>query len=148
MHCMRLRLETDYAIRSVLYLAQQNDYVTALKIAQTMEIPEKVIPRVLSRLNRAQLVISHVGVAGGHKLSRPASQITLFEVMSCMDDQIALRPRRKPQGLAANELLKGADNCLFVLQDAIEHTLRQYTIEDVLHSAPPCTFPSVLFRVS
>lgn len=145
---MRLRLETDYAIRSVLYLAQQDDYVTAVKIAQTMEIPEKVIPRVLSRLNTAQLVTSHVGIMGGHKLSRPADQITLFEVISCMDDQIALRPCRKPRGSVANELLKGADDCLFVLQDAIEHTLKQYTIEDVIHPVPQYTFSPALFRVS
>ena len=37
---MRLRLETDYGIRCMLYLAQQTDYVQAGKIAAAMDVPE------------------------------------------------------------------------------------------------------------
>ena len=87
---MRLRLETDYGIRCMLYLAQQTDYVQAGKIAAAMDVPENVIPRVLSRLKKAGLVQARSGVTGGHKLGRPASEITMLDIISCMEDHTML----------------------------------------------------------
>lgn len=131
---MRLRLETDYGIRCMLYLAQQKDYVQAGKIAAAMEVPENVIPRVLSRLKKAGLVQARSGVSGGHKLSRPASEITMLDIIACMEDHTMLgrslnsEAKNPEQGNA----LAGMQHYFLELQKVMENSMRSVTVAQLL----------------
>lgn len=131
---MRLRLETDYGIRCMLYLAQQKDYVQAGKIATAMEVPENVIPRVLSRLKKAGLVQARSGVSGGHKLSRPASEITMLDIIACMEDHTMLgrsldsKAKNPEQGNA----LAGMQHYFLELQKVMENSMRSVTVAQLL----------------
>lgn len=119
---MRLRLETDYGIRCMLYLAQQTDYVQAGKIAAAMDVPENVIPRVLSRLKKAGLVQARSGVTGGHKLGRPASEITMLD--RCLGDSA-----KTPEQSGA---IAGMQHYFLELQQVMENSMRSVTVEQML----------------
>lgn len=135
---MRLRLETDYGIRCMLYLAQHTDYVQAAKIAAAMEVPENVVPRVLSRLKKAGLVQARSGVAGGHRLSRPASEITMLDIIACMEDHTELgrnldfRVKSPEQSVA----LSGMQHYFQELQRVMEDTMRSITVEQMVDGTP------------
>ncbi len=132
---MRLRLETDYGIRCVLYLAQQNDYVQAGKIASAMNVPENVIPRVLSRLKRAGLVSARSGVQGGHKLGRPAEEITMLDIIQCMEDHIVLgRCMDETEKLPSKEgaAVGQARQYFYALQDVMERSMQGTTIAQLV----------------
>ncbi len=86
--------ETDYACRVVLHLAQQapNARVTAKDVARRRLIPAALVRRVTTRLAHARLIITTRGMGGGMALARPASQISLFDVVQAMEGSIALNP--------------------------------------------------------
>ena len=132
---MRLRLETDYGIRCILYLARQEDYVQAGKIAMEMAVPENVIPRVLSRLKRYGLVIARSGVQGGHKLGRPPEQITMLDIIHCMEDRFVMgRSEEVPKVVTADDDgIQSVYQYFVGLQELVNKSMSSVTIADLIH---------------
>lgn len=73
-----------YALRAMGFLAQQQGRVPVLssKIAGEMDIPKNFLSKILNRLVQADLILSIRGRNGGFTLSKPASQIKLFDVVN------------------------------------------------------------------
>ena len=132
---MRLRLETDYGIRCILYLAKQEEYVQAGKIAMEMAVPENVIPRVLSRLKRYGLVSARSGVQGGHKLGRPPEQITMLDIIRCMEDRFVMgRSEEMPKVVTADDDgIQSVHQYFMGLQELVNKSMSSVTIADLIH---------------
>ena len=84
--------ETDYACRVILHLAMLpiGQRVTAQEIARQRIVPRALIRRVVTRLGAAKLVTTTRGSGGGLALARPASEISLQDVVEAMEGAIAL----------------------------------------------------------
>ena len=81
--------KTEYAIRALWELANENGHLTtANEIAQRQCIPPKYLPQIVSELSRAGLLSSVRGYGGGIRLSRPAKQISLLEVIEAMQGKM------------------------------------------------------------
>ena len=89
---MKLTRGTDYGIQGVLYLAGQPfDKVTLLHdIARERGIPETYLAKIFQDLTKAGIVRSHRGAKGGFQLARPASEISLLQVIEALQGPIAL----------------------------------------------------------
>ena len=66
----------------------QDEPVSAAQIAERRQVPEKYLVHILLQLKRAGLVRSVRGSQGGHLLTRPASEITLYDVMRAIDGPV------------------------------------------------------------
>lgn len=88
---MRLELTRrgDYGVRAMLALAAQADIVwlSVPTISASMAIPAAFLPRVMMDLARAGLVRSRAGRTGGYRLARPATTITLLDVISAVEPE-------------------------------------------------------------
>lgn len=82
---MQLRITTDYAIRSLLYLAQESGCVNCAQIAEATQIPRGYLQKLLMDLKNAGIVETYQGGNGGYVLSRPPEQISLAEVMEVFE---------------------------------------------------------------
>ena|SRR5690349_8086115 len=86
---MRLELTKrgDYAVRAMLALARAdgNGLLSARRIAEAMAIPVRFLPQVLSDLGRAGLVEASPGRAGGYRLAREATAISLLDVIEAVE---------------------------------------------------------------
>ena len=73
-----------YAIRAMGFLAQQDtkEPVLSSTIASEMKIPRNFLSKILNRLAQAGLILATRGRGGGVKLSRPKSDIFLYEVVN------------------------------------------------------------------
>ena len=127
---MRLRLETDYGIRCVLFLAQHTEYVQAGKIAAATQVPENVGPRVLSRLKKAGIVTARSGVMGGHKLRKKADRITLYDIVDCMEDCIMLSCEEEIDNPEIPMEL--VQSCLENIEDNMKDNMRKITVQQLL----------------
>lgn len=89
---MKLTRGTDYGIRGILHLAMQPfEQVTLLHdIAEKQDVPESYLAKLFQDLNKAGLVRSHRGAKGGFSLARPASDITLRQVIEALQGPISL----------------------------------------------------------
>lgn len=75
---------SQYALRTVLHLAQlpRGERGSAVEMARTIGIPGNYLSKTLHQLARAGVVASTRGKHGGFELGRPASRITLAEVVA------------------------------------------------------------------
>ncbi len=77
--------KTEYAIRALAELAASpEDQLTANVVAQRQGIPPKYLPQIVSELSQAGLLRSVRGYGGGIRLSRPAENITLLNIIEAV----------------------------------------------------------------
>ncbi len=88
---MLVTRETDYAVRTVLYLAKNGSRrVSVTEIAEAMHIPKSFLAKLLQRLVRNHVLQSSRGVNGGFELARKASAISLLDIMEVMQGPAAI----------------------------------------------------------
>ena len=90
---MRVSTRGDYASRALLSLAlNSGDGVpTSVRdIADRTGLPQPYLEQILLALKGAGIVRSKRGVGGGYVLARPASEITLAEIVSAVDGPIVV----------------------------------------------------------
>jgi Rrf2 family protein len=80
---------TDYAIRALIHLANDpGPLAKAADIGEAMAIPVGFLQQVLQELQRAGLVTSRSGPAGGYSLARPAEAVTIREIVEALEGPI------------------------------------------------------------
>jgi Rrf2 family nitric oxide-sensitive transcriptional repressor len=78
---MRLAVQTDYALRTLMYLAARPGRATVAQVAQLFGISAHHVAKVVNQLGRSGYVRSIRGMGGGIELARPPEQISLGEVV-------------------------------------------------------------------
>lgn len=83
----RLNKLADYALVVMEYVAGQPDHGlhTARSIADATHIPTPTVNKILRRLSERGLLTSYRGIKGGYTLPRPASGISLAEVIEAIE---------------------------------------------------------------
>jgi Rrf2 family protein len=89
---MQITRQADYAVRAILYLAEQGDNGRAptSRIAQEMHIPPSFLAKIVSQLSVAGVVQTSRGARGGVSLAREPKDINLLEVIEAIDGPITL----------------------------------------------------------
>ena len=82
---MHITLETDYAIRIVLYLAKANKRVEAKNISENTEVTLRFALKILRKLVAEGIVKSFKGTQGGYELNKKPEEITLANVIETVE---------------------------------------------------------------
>src|SRR5438552_9919967 len=84
---LRLSKKADYALMAMKHLAQERDVssTSAREIAEQYDIPIELMAKVLQRLVRIGLLASTQGTRGGYALGRPATAVTVADVIEAID---------------------------------------------------------------
>lgn len=130
---MLVTRETDYAIRTAVYLARERDRVANIaEVAEAMRIPRSFLAKIVQRLAKKGLVESLRGVNGGVRLAQNPSEITLLTILEAI------------QGMASiNMCVAGGKKCglspvcavhpiWLEIREEVERKLRGQTIADLL----------------
>jgi len=96
---MFLTKECDYALRVVRELAD-GKMKTVSAICEREKVPVPFAYKIIKKLRKAGIVASHRGASGGYRLNKPADRITIFEIVSAVDE-----------GLFIIDCLKGNARC-------------------------------------
>jgi Rrf2 family protein len=134
---MKLSKRGEYGLRAMVDLASQPVGVVApiKEIAQREQIPVKFLEQILLTLRNAGLLRSRMGVGGGYLLAKPASEITLGQIIRILDgplapircvSQTAYEPCACP-----DEKSCGLRLVMFDVRNAISEILDRTTLEDV-----------------
>jgi Rrf2 family protein len=83
--------KAEYGVRLMVEVARQDgERPTSLKaIAEAEALPYSYLEHVVARLRKAELLTSSRGAHGGYRLARPASEITMDEVVLALEGTIA-----------------------------------------------------------
>jgi Rrf2 family transcriptional regulator, cysteine metabolism repressor len=105
LHAVKISAKSEYACLAMLALARNRANDPPLRIREISEahgIPERYLVQILLQLKGAGLVTSTRGASGGYRLARPASSISLGEVLTAIEGPDA--PPREGQRPAARAL--------------------------------------------
>jgi Rrf2 family protein len=84
--------QTDYALRILLHLAclGENTQVPVKEIVAKRLLPPAYVRRIVARLAGAGLLRTARGAGGGVRLARPASEISMLDVVRVFEGGIVL----------------------------------------------------------
>ena len=138
----RLKLSTKgrYGLRALIDLAQYSEDtpVSIMSISSRQELSERYLEQLMCMLKKAGLVQARSGVTGGHKLGRPASQITMLDIITCMEDHTMLGrclddTAKTPEQSGA---IAGMQHYFLELQQVMENSMRSVTVQQLLAEQP------------
>ena len=88
---MRMSAKAEYGVRAMIQLATTAPGVVVRTddLAHAQGIPAQFLVDILSDLRADRLVRSHRGREGGYELARPAEQISIADVLRCIDGPLA-----------------------------------------------------------
>ncbi len=131
---MQLNVTTDYAIRIVLYLAQENKISTSIEISDAMRIPSKDVLNIARKLVAADIIKRKVGASGGFSLNKPAKDITVFDVINTLEPTMNINRCLYDDEYCSRFATKKCPLRKFYvkLQKNVEENLKSTTIGDLL----------------
>lgn len=87
-----LSKKTEYGVMALTYLSllDKGNLASVGEIAASAAIPREHLAKILSELVKAGLAISQAGPAGGFRLARPASAMSLADILRALEKKAGL----------------------------------------------------------
>ncbi|MFO7765138.1 MAG: Rrf2 family transcriptional regulator [Pelovirga sp.] len=125
---------TEYAIRTIIYLAQQPRDKVVLKkdICRTQEVTPAFLTKILQPLIKSGIVSSQRGVGGGFMLARDPEQITLLDVFKAQEGELKLNHCLIDSEFCARDAFCAAHEIWEEAQQALSSVLLRYSIGDIV----------------
>ena len=133
---MKISTKGRYGLRILIDLAMHDPARPRLirDIAQSQQISEKYISRLVIGLRRAKLIRSVRGVKGGFHLAKAPEKITLLEILETMEGPISVVDCvRSPEKCKRGTLCPARD-IWQELNDGIRALTENITLDDILNA--------------
>jgi Rrf2 family protein len=135
---MRVSAKVDYALRAAAELAASADGpVKGEQIASAQGIPLKFLENILLELRHHGLVQSQRGAEGGYWLARPASEITLAEVIRAVEGPLANVRGERPESVSYRGPAKSMQEVWIAVRANLRAVLETVTLADVAAGSLP-----------
>jgi Rrf2 family transcriptional regulator, nitric oxide-sensitive transcriptional repressor len=129
---MRFALQTDFALRTLIYLAVENRRATIGDVAGFYGISAAHVAKVVNQLSRLGYVRSIRGIGGGVELSRAPREISVGEVVLAFEGSLRLLECVGVEDLCVIQPFCKLKSVLAEAERIQVEYLRGVTLEDVL----------------
>lgn len=132
--------KVDYAVRALVALASENERpVSGAVLAESQDLPAKFLEGILAELRRSRIVTSARGSEGGYRLARPASQISIADVMRAIDGPLAEIRGERPEKTVYEGAAVHLQEVWIAVRASLRAVLEQTTLENVASGRLPMT---------
>jgi len=89
---LRFTKRADYGLMAIHYIATHDGLgaVSTKRIAEEFGIPPELLAKILQRLAKRRLIVSHNGPKGGYVLTRHPADISVGEVVRALEGPISI----------------------------------------------------------
>ncbi|MEO8808647.1 MAG: SUF system Fe-S cluster assembly regulator [Rhodanobacter sp.] len=135
---LRVSRLTDYAtVVMTCIAAHPVDVLSTTQIADETRLELPTVSKLLKTLGHAELVESFRGVNGGYRLARPASTISLAEIVEAMEGPIGMTECGVADGQCDRESQCSVRGSWQRINSVLEQTLRGISLAEMLKPLPP-----------
>ena len=135
---LRVTKLTDYASVVMTVLATRPDEVlSATELAEAAGLEPPTVSKLLKPLAQAGLVEGLRGVRGGYRLTRPATGISLIEIVEAMEGPLGMTECSLHDGQCGIEQSCGVRANWRRINDVVADALRGISLAEMLRPAPP-----------
>jgi Rrf2 family protein len=133
---VRLSKKVEYGLIALRHIAAKSggDLVTAKEVADHYHIPYELLAKVLQKLSKAGLIVSHQGVRGGYTLALSPSQLPVSSIIKALEGA---------QPMIAQCMIEGPESCgvfqvctikspLTKVQANIEQAFKTMTLSEIV----------------
>jgi Rrf2 family protein len=130
---MRVSAKVDYALRALTELAASPPgYVKAERLATAQEIPLKFLENILLELRRSEIVASQRGAEGGYQLAKPATEVSLADVIRAVEGPIATIRGARPEDTSYAGAAAGLRDVWIELRTSMRGVLETTSLADLV----------------
>jgi Rrf2 family transcriptional regulator, iron-sulfur cluster assembly transcription factor len=139
---MQVTRAGEYAIIGLSYLAKQpaNRIVMIDEISETEGIPKSFIAKIFQSLAKAGIVRSNRGAGGGFTLAKPSCDITLLQILQCVEGVFALQKcvSDDPECVVSTTRMSHCTLCAVFgeAQNRVNEVFARTTLADLLNPKP------------
>ncbi|HEX8646968.1 MAG TPA: Rrf2 family transcriptional regulator [Thermoleophilaceae bacterium] len=136
---MRISAKADYALRAALELARAagGEPVKTEQIAAAQEIPLRFLENILGELRHGGVVESRRGAEGGYMLARPATELSLADVVRAVDGPLANVSGSRPDALRYPEGAEVLREVWVAVRSSLREVLEGTTLADLADGELP-----------
>lgn len=133
---MKLSTKGRYGLRLMIELAlhEKNELVTLKEISKQQQISQKYLWSLITPLQKAGLVRSERGARGGFMLARPASKITLRDIVVELEGPLSIVECVRTPSICHRNALCVARDVWADVSAKIENALKAITLKNVVTS--------------
>jgi Rrf2 family protein len=127
---VKVSAKADYAVRAAAELAAAQDKgapVRAESIATAQGIPQRFLENILSDLRHA----------GGHRLNRPAAEISVADIIRAVDGPLAAVRGERPEGVSYTGPAEPLQRVWIAVRKNLRDVVEHVTLADLAAGALP-----------
>ena len=137
---LRLTRQTDYGIVLMTHMAacERHHLHNARAVAAEVHLPLPMVSKILKRLARERLLVSHRGVKGGYSLARPPQEISVADIIRVLDGPLGAVRSEAPEDAKYSGPAAHLRVVWVATRAALRSVLEQTTLADVVsgHTTP------------
>lgn len=143
---MRISAKVDYAVRALCELAahEGDAPMKAERIAAGQEIPASFLANILADLKRAGFVRSVRGQVGGYRMARPATEITIADIIRAVEGPLADVRGIRPEALSFDGPAGPLREVWLATRVSLRQVLERVTVADVVSGTLPGSVRALL----
>lgn len=132
---LKLSKKVEYGLIAIRHIASLNNQISTVKeIADRYNIPNDVLAKVMQKMTKGKLIVSHQGAMGGYSLARSANEISIMDVIGIIEGThvgIAQCFAEAPENCSiyANCTIK---NPLGKIQHNLEHVFASMKVSEIV----------------
>jgi len=130
---MRVSAKSDYALRALIEMASREDgrAVSAEELGRLQEIPHGFLQAILADLRRAGVVMSQRGQSGGWRMGRPASEVSVADVIRAVDGPLVSVYGLRPEAVTYNEAADVLQHVWIAARDSLRDVFEEVSIQQL-----------------
>lgn len=131
---IRISKKVEYALLACRYLASKGDELAAVKeMSENLKVSYEFLAKTLQKLSKSGIAKSFQGVAGGYKLVKAPSSISVFEIIMAIEGKNAIVRCISRNGITCNGEECALQLPMAVLQSKFENILKTTKLTELIN---------------
>lgn len=130
---MKVTRASDYAIRSLIYIAKKPDGTVFMRseLSKICDIPDSFLGKILQNLAKANILSSERGKKGGFKLNKPTTNITVYDIIKAIEGELSLNECIFDDNFCSIVNTCSAHRMWMEIQETMMSKLKSYTLRQL-----------------
>lgn len=126
---LKISTQIRYGLRALVFLASQQKFCSIKEIAESENMPQAYLEKILLKLKKQDLVEVKRGKLGGFKIKKNTLELPLAKIIKALEENSLKLPCEK-------ELCQKEKNCLskkiwFQVRKKMLHSLAQINLKEL-----------------
>lgn len=136
---MRVSAKSDYALRAIIELAARpgGSAISAEQLSQLQDIPHGFLQAILADLRRDGILVSQRGQAGGWRLAKAASEISVADIIRAIDGPLVSVYGLRPEAVTYNDSAASLQHVWIAARSSLRDIFEAVTVANLAEHGLP-----------